>query len=294
MRRLGKVAAAGPRSSCWSSRCRRRGSTFLHSERDVVIGAHDATVQPAFGGHATLDFGRCCRRSRLPLDAPAASASRSTSATAEVAGLEQMRGARRRHRQPARGRDRRGPVGRSSRWLSTPRCAALGVGDARRAARGAGLDRPSGRARRRRSCGALPDRPSRRRRSRRRRVAVVMVVALGARRGARPAPQPTHRRGRRSHGVPRAARRPRCSTPLEIAEGAATQRAAGRSSRARWPPTATRSRSTASSRSTAAAGRCPHARATGRRPRSWSPTGTTTSAWTPSPGRSPTGRRRAC
>ncbi len=45
-------------------------TTFVHSERDVVIGAHDATVQPDLSGWAELDFGAVLPKLRLPADAP--------------------------------------------------------------------------------------------------------------------------------------------------------------------------------------------------------------------------------
>ncbi len=45
-------------------------STFEHSSRDVVIGAHDATVQPTFDGFATLDFGPVLPRMRVASDQP--------------------------------------------------------------------------------------------------------------------------------------------------------------------------------------------------------------------------------
>lgn len=45
-------------------------STFVHSERAVVIGAHDATVQPTFDGYARIDFGTLIPQLRLPADAP--------------------------------------------------------------------------------------------------------------------------------------------------------------------------------------------------------------------------------
>ncbi|MBA2702085.1 MAG: metallophosphoesterase [Chloroflexi bacterium] len=45
-------------------------STFVHSERDIVIGAHDATVQPNFGGYARIDFGPLIPQIRLPAEAP--------------------------------------------------------------------------------------------------------------------------------------------------------------------------------------------------------------------------------
>ncbi|KQV74894.1 hypothetical protein ASC61_07720 [Aeromicrobium sp. Root344] len=45
-------------------------STFIHSERDVVIGAHEATVQPTFSGYARIDFGTLIPQIRLPAEAP--------------------------------------------------------------------------------------------------------------------------------------------------------------------------------------------------------------------------------
>lgn len=45
-------------------------STFKHSSRDVVIGAHNATVQPSFDGFATLDFGPVLPRMRVPSEQP--------------------------------------------------------------------------------------------------------------------------------------------------------------------------------------------------------------------------------
>ena len=45
-------------------------STFIHSEREVVIGAHDATVQPTFSGYARIDFGTLVPQIRLPAEAP--------------------------------------------------------------------------------------------------------------------------------------------------------------------------------------------------------------------------------
>ncbi|MCW2748350.1 MAG: metallophosphoesterase, partial [Nocardioidaceae bacterium] len=41
-------------------------TTFVHSERTVVIGAHTATVRPTFDGFATLDFGSVLPRLRVP------------------------------------------------------------------------------------------------------------------------------------------------------------------------------------------------------------------------------------
>jgi len=45
-------------------------STFVHSEREVVIGAHDATVQPTFSGYARIDFGTLIPKIRVPAEAP--------------------------------------------------------------------------------------------------------------------------------------------------------------------------------------------------------------------------------
>lgn len=45
-------------------------TTFVHSQRDIVIGAHDATIQPDFSGYAHIDFGPLIPRVRLPTDAP--------------------------------------------------------------------------------------------------------------------------------------------------------------------------------------------------------------------------------
>lgn len=45
-------------------------TTFVHSERDIVIGAHEATVQPTFTGYAQIDFGTLIPQMRLPSEAP--------------------------------------------------------------------------------------------------------------------------------------------------------------------------------------------------------------------------------
>jgi len=45
-------------------------ATFRHSERQISIGAHHATVQPTFSGHATLDAGPLLPKLRLPIDEP--------------------------------------------------------------------------------------------------------------------------------------------------------------------------------------------------------------------------------
>ena len=45
-------------------------TTFIHSERAIVIGAHEATVQPDFSGHAQINFGPLLPKVRLPAEAP--------------------------------------------------------------------------------------------------------------------------------------------------------------------------------------------------------------------------------
>ncbi len=45
-------------------------STFIHSEREIAIGAHDATVQPSFTGHARIEFGPLIPDIRVPAEAP--------------------------------------------------------------------------------------------------------------------------------------------------------------------------------------------------------------------------------
>ena len=45
-------------------------TTFIHSERAIVIGAHEATVQPDFGKFARIDFGPLLPSVRLPAEAP--------------------------------------------------------------------------------------------------------------------------------------------------------------------------------------------------------------------------------
>lgn len=46
-------------------------ASFRVEARDVVIGAHSATVRPTFDGYATLDFGPLLPRMRLAIDQPA-------------------------------------------------------------------------------------------------------------------------------------------------------------------------------------------------------------------------------
>jgi len=65
-------------------------STFVHSERHVVIGAHDATVVPALDGYATLDFGPLLPRVRLPAEAVAGIGVDISLGSAEVDSLDQL------------------------------------------------------------------------------------------------------------------------------------------------------------------------------------------------------------
>ncbi|MFZ0141947.1 MAG: metallophosphoesterase, partial [Aeromicrobium sp.] len=65
-------------------------STFVHSERHVVIGAHDATVVPALDGFATLDFGPLLPRVRLPAEAVAGIGVDISLGNAEVESLDQL------------------------------------------------------------------------------------------------------------------------------------------------------------------------------------------------------------
>lgn len=45
-------------------------TTFSHNSRNVVIGAHNATVQPRFDGYATIDSGPVLPRMRVPANQP--------------------------------------------------------------------------------------------------------------------------------------------------------------------------------------------------------------------------------
>lgn len=65
-------------------------STFVHSERQVVIGAHDATVQPTFDGYARIDFGTLIPQIRLPADAPLGLGIDIRLGDSEVADLNQL------------------------------------------------------------------------------------------------------------------------------------------------------------------------------------------------------------
>jgi predicted phosphodiesterase len=88
MRRLGRILAlvavvlvvAVP--TAWT--------LFLHSERYLVLGAHDATVRPATDGHATLDFGALLPQVRVPLDVPGSIGVAIDLGDSQGAGLEEM------------------------------------------------------------------------------------------------------------------------------------------------------------------------------------------------------------
>jgi predicted phosphodiesterase len=65
-------------------------STFVHSERHIDIGAHDATIVPVFDGYATLDFGPLLPQVRLPADAVAGIGVDISLGNAEVETLDQL------------------------------------------------------------------------------------------------------------------------------------------------------------------------------------------------------------
>ncbi len=65
-------------------------STFRHSERSVVIGAHNATVVPQFNGYATLDFGAVLPRARIPVNQPFNIGARIYFGDSEVTNLDQL------------------------------------------------------------------------------------------------------------------------------------------------------------------------------------------------------------
>ena len=65
-------------------------STFVHSERHIVIGAHEATVVPVLDGYATLDFGAVLPKVRLPADAVAGIGVDIAMGNADVSGLDQL------------------------------------------------------------------------------------------------------------------------------------------------------------------------------------------------------------
>ncbi|MGI9084229.1 MAG: metallophosphoesterase family protein [Aeromicrobium sp.] len=65
-------------------------STFVHSERHIAIGAHDATIVPVLDGYVTLDFGPVLPQVRLPADAMAGIGVDISLGNAEVESLDQL------------------------------------------------------------------------------------------------------------------------------------------------------------------------------------------------------------
>ena len=65
-------------------------STFVHSERHIVIGAHDATIVPVLDGYATLDFGPLLPQVRLPAETVAGIGVDISLGNAEVENLDQL------------------------------------------------------------------------------------------------------------------------------------------------------------------------------------------------------------
>ena len=65
-------------------------STFVHSERHLTIGAHQAVVSPAFDGHATLDFGPLLPKARVDVDAPVGLGVDIRLGDSDAVGLEEL------------------------------------------------------------------------------------------------------------------------------------------------------------------------------------------------------------
>ncbi|MGA8987247.1 metallophosphoesterase family protein [Aeromicrobium sp.] len=65
-------------------------TTLIHSERDIAIGAHDATVQPTFTGHARIEFGPLIPDIRLPATTPLGLGTDIRLGGSEVTDLEQL------------------------------------------------------------------------------------------------------------------------------------------------------------------------------------------------------------
>lgn len=65
-------------------------TTFIHSQRAIVIGAHEATVQPDFSTYARLDFGPVLPPVRLPAEAPLGIGVDIRLGDSEVADLNQL------------------------------------------------------------------------------------------------------------------------------------------------------------------------------------------------------------
>ena len=65
-------------------------ATFQHSSRNVVIGAHNATVQPRFDGYATVDFGPVLPRMRVPANQPLGLGINIDLGDSQVSNLDQL------------------------------------------------------------------------------------------------------------------------------------------------------------------------------------------------------------
>ncbi len=65
-------------------------STFLHSERHLTIGAHQAVVSPQVDGHATIDFGPLLPEVRVPVDAPLGVGVNVRLGDSDAVGLEEL------------------------------------------------------------------------------------------------------------------------------------------------------------------------------------------------------------
>jgi predicted phosphodiesterase len=65
-------------------------TTFVHGERAVTIGAHDATVHPTFDGFARIDAGTLIPELRLPSDAPGGIGVVIRLGDSEVTDIEQL------------------------------------------------------------------------------------------------------------------------------------------------------------------------------------------------------------
>lgn len=65
-------------------------STFIHSERAIVIGAHNATIHPDFHGYALIDTGPLVPQLRLPAEAPFGLGVEVRLGVSEVSDLDQL------------------------------------------------------------------------------------------------------------------------------------------------------------------------------------------------------------
>lgn len=65
-------------------------STFVHSERHITIGAHEATVVPALDGYATINFGPLLPQVRLPANSPGGLGVDIELGSAEVENIDQL------------------------------------------------------------------------------------------------------------------------------------------------------------------------------------------------------------